>query len=511
MLEFCKLQYFLKKIFCIICTHYNCERLRRRKDVDVASGEPIVGGGLGLLASNNVQPNSVLLQVPTHLTFTTSTSKLEKNQIVEDLFQDPKVYINAPWWAKLSIDLIVCKHVNSNKESPDGDKVDMTPWIESLPSTFYTPIRWNEAQLDALQYTPLTSMVKAQENLTKNVFDQLSNAVSPSSALSKALTYDAFLWGCDCARSRAFSGAYGGSAFDPKPYAFTLLLVAAYVGAGLGTLEQASNGAGLVLCGSILKDFVFPKLFQSKKYIICPFIDMANHKGVDEDANVSFEYFADGFSVSTRSDVNLEKKQEVFITYGPRSNDALLQYYGFVEPGNAHDVYIMPPLREWDIDALEKACGRTFQPGRLQKLENAGLLGGTSLGKDDDDDNIEEGVANRGRGVVVTRAGGIDPAIITALRALISTAEEWEAAGEAVGNFVTENSGGKENERIARLVAQKAIELELESKGTTLEEDECTWSKRNILGLSEEECLALAFRIEKKKLLKETAFALSLK
>ena len=39
-------------------------------------------------------------------------------------------------------------------------------------------------------------------------------------------------------------------------------------------------------------DFVFPKLLKSKKYIICPFIDMANHVGMKEDGNVAFEYFA---------------------------------------------------------------------------------------------------------------------------------------------------------------------------------------------------------------------------
>jgi hypothetical protein len=178
---------------------------------------------------------------------------------------------------------------------------------------------------------------------------------------------------------------------------------------------------------------------------------------------------------------------------------------------NAHDVYVMPPLREWDIAALEEACGRKFQSGRLQKLERAGLLGGSSLGKGkEDEDAFEEGVANRGRGVVVTRAAGIDPAILTALRVLVSSEEEWESVGEAVGNLVTENSGGKENERLARVAAQKALELELLAKPTTLKEDEETWKNRDSLGVGIEDILALQFRMEKKKVLKETIFALSL-
>jgi len=33
--------------------------------------------------------------------------------------------------------------------------------------------------------------------------------------------------------------------------------------------EQAANGAALVFCASVLRDFVLPKLFKTKKYVIC--------------------------------------------------------------------------------------------------------------------------------------------------------------------------------------------------------------------------------------------------
>ena len=56
---------------------------------------------------------------------------------------------------------------------------------------------------------------------------------------------------------------------------------------------------------------------------------------------------------------------------------------------------------------------------------------------------------------------------------------------------MTENSGGKENERIVHLVAQKPLELELESKPTRSEQDEETWSKKDSLGLSLKDLLAV--------------------
>ena len=182
---------------------------------------------------------------------------------------------------------------------------------------------------------------------------------------------------------------------------------------------------------------------------------------------------------------------------------AVLQYYGFVEKDNVHDVYVMPPLREWDISAMENACGRSFSSGRLQKLERAGLLGFSS------NSNKNESVANRAGGVVLTRAGGIDPAVLQALRALVSSDEEWQDAGEAVGNFASEKAGGDANEYAMKSAAKAALQMELNNKETTMEEDEKllqtakSVNLKSSMSLSEQEVLAVQFRLEKKKLLKE--------
>ena len=90
-----------------------------------------------------------------------------------------------------------------------------------------------------------------------------------NAALDGTISWDDFLLGCEIARSRAFSGGYTGTPFNPLVYAFTLLLVTVYAGLGLGSLEQAANGAALVFCASVLRDFVVPKLFKTKKYVIC--------------------------------------------------------------------------------------------------------------------------------------------------------------------------------------------------------------------------------------------------
>lgn len=475
-------------------------------------------GGLGWFAAasdaTTNTPGSVLLSVPAGVALTVEQpgDGPDDGARVQQALQidNRKVFETLPWYVKMSLYLYKLDRMDSGK----GKGIDLRPWLDSLPRTFDTPIHWSTSTLQSdLQYPFLVNAVTRQENAWKRYYQQFLSTTSLPE--SQRPTWDDFLWGCECARSRAFSGAYTGSAFNPLIYVFTLFLVTAYVGLHLGTLEQAANGAGVVLSATILKDFVVPKLLKTKRYVICPMIDMTNHQSVDACAEVSFEFFGNAYSLAlSRGASRLPAAgDEITISYGARSNDQLLQYYGFVEADNPHDVYILPPLREWDIDALEQACGRQFAPGRLEKLDRAGLLGSTSSRRSEPDQQQEDdggmeqsGVdaANVAGGVVVTRAIGLDPAVLQALRALVSTEEEWKAAGQAVGSFAEPRS--PENEQCARLVAKTALELELASKATSLDEDHEMLKRMDAIksmDASREERLAILFRIEKKKLLME--------
>lgn len=453
-------------------------------------------GGLGLLVSKEVPANSLLLTVPSDIALSVESPGLGPNErAVLDLVEDRKAIREAPWYVQFSLYLHYLDKVSSARSSG----VDMRCWLDSLPRSFDTPIHWSEAERKELQYDHLVESVSRQDTEWDKLYKDVQNVASPS---LQGFTYDNFVWGCECARSRAFSGAYTGSAFNPLVYAFTLVLVGVYIGLGIGTLDQAANGAGLVFAATVFKDFVLPKLFSKKRYIICPVIDMANHNSIRKTSEVAFEFFGDAYSLATLFAV--PQGDEILISYGDRSNDQLLQYYGFVETDNPNDIYIMPPLREWNIDKLEKACGRSIASGRLDKLERAGLLGKSTLDGDTSDDDYDT-IANPKGGVVVTRSSGVDPAVMQALRALFSTEEEWDTAGGAIGNFAEEMSS--ENERIARLVAKTALELELECKPTTLEEDlkliKIIEASKSIDASSEEE-LAIKFRAEKKKLMHDT-------
>jgi hypothetical protein len=437
--------------------------------------------GLGWFATRTIPANSVLLSVPSALVL--SVEGTDGPPQVEKLV-DRSIVRTLPWYARMSLYL----HYLSEKDPTISD-VNIQPWLDSLPTQFDTPLHWGS--LKELQYPYMEVAVAKQKKDWEAYHKQMQGVLS----------WEDFVWGCECARSRAFSGAYTGGAFNPRIYVFTLLLVMLYVGLNLGTLEQAANGAGVVVSASIFKDFVVPKLFKQQRYIICPVIDMANHQSIGSGGEVSFEYFANAYSLASSKEIPAGK--EVTISYGKRSNDQLLQYYGFVEQDNSNDVYILPALREWDIETIEKNCGRKVAAGRLAKLERAGLLGSTV---ENAAAKSNEEAANAAGGVVVKRGSGVDPAVLQALRALLSTDEEWSAASEAIGNFV--EPVNPENEKCARIAARTALEQELSNKATTLEEDETLLqrmeSMKKATDSSVEDLLAIQFRIEKKKLLQET-------
>ena len=107
-----------------------------------------------------------------------------------------------------------------------------------------------------------------------------------------------------------------------------------------------------------------------KWHALCPLVDMANHSSRAA-SEMTYAYFGDALELSvgglstaaaaaaegggregesggdnsrisgngSKGNNAFEKGEQVFISYGPQTNDSLLQYYGFVEQANPNDVY----------------------------------------------------------------------------------------------------------------------------------------------------------------------------
>ena len=108
-----------------------------------------------------------------------------------------------------------------------------------------------------------------------------------------------------------------------------------------------------------------------KWHALCPLVDMANHSS-RATSEMTYAYFGDALELSVgglasadvggeggegcssggknnsndTANVAFEQGQQVFISYGPQTNDSLLQYYGFVEEANANEVYRLV----WEAD-----------------------------------------------------------------------------------------------------------------------------------------------------------------
>jgi len=293
---------------------------------------------LAVQANSTLSNNEIVLSIPAELTISVY-SNLKPNQ-------------NLTWSSLLSLELHKLKKQLSTGVNDDTGKFHNL-WLNSLPpAPLKTPFHFPENLLKKLHYPHMEKRVQKQRLQWTKEYESIEPKLG--------LTYDEFVWGCEIARSRAFSSNFIPP-FDFKPYAFTCVLVAFTVFGGYGSLEQAANGAAVVVCANLLKDFVIPKIAVSgknewgtKRYVIAPGIDLCQHSN-SPTAAVAFEYFSNTFSLSTLSsdrsdgssggeDAGDGKFNPIEISYGARSNDSLFQYYGFVLEENPHDVYVLPSV-----------------------------------------------------------------------------------------------------------------------------------------------------------------------
>lgn len=330
-----------------------------------------------------------------------------------------------PWSVKMAVQLLREKSLGRNSR--------VWGFIAQLPDTIDAPVRWSPLELAELQYQPLIDSVKKQQANWKKQYEDLCKA------LKSPLSYDEFIWALENVCSRAFSGPYAGSSVDDK------LKTAAFVAAAaVGVvfvqhvpLEQALNGAIAALVFNLIYDAMLSK--KLKWHAMIPVLDACNHSSA-VDSELSFEYFQDSFTVSTNC--RYDKGDEVFVSYGNKTNDGLLQYYGFIEAGNGSDTYVMT----------------------------------RSLG-------AEFGVPIN---VVVKSNGSFTP-------------ETLAEARKAVSRSASAGTDAQESE-VRRLLVQ-AVEAELASKATTVADDEKALSTPHLL--SSRLVRAIDFRVAKKRLLQK--------
>jgi hypothetical protein len=312
--------------------------------VELATFQPV--GLRGLRATRPLAPRDESISWPASLALQVTTGMRTPVGVSKPLWS------GAQWYTRLALLLLLKK--------AEGAGSELAPWLDALPRSFDTPYSWPDTDLAALHYPQLLDAVRRQ----RAEWAQIHADVEASGfACSRAQLE----WALHNVRSRAFSGAYEGSTYAQRIglFGFIALLTIIYPLVGAGSWNQSLTGAASALIFLVARDIATPKVLDLKRYVLCPLIDMLNHDGTIS-SDVAYRVFTNQFCVTSESAVGAGG--EVRISYGPRSNDQLLQYHGFVERACVHDAYVMPRFLQ-HVDAYAGVSDAA-----LDRLQTDGLL-----------------------------------------------------------------------------------------------------------------------------------------
>jgi len=278
----------------------------------------------GLYAQDDIATGDAIVSVPKDMVIRLSDNPKQPCPIpdlVSELLWD-----TSPWYARMAYLLLA--------KEKFGDEKWKTQ-MEALPKKFNTPIHWSSQELENLQYPFLQAQVEKQRTDILKLCKRFEN--SPKVGICSSTTKSELIWALECVRSRSFMGPDGG---DPQVRLLRQGLVVALTAFLLYQGGDPQKIIGAALASSIfgvVSDLIVSQ--SRKQYILPAYADMANHDSKASDTSADINFWSGDVTVVAGSSV--AEGDEVFVSYGKKSNDALLQFYGFAENDNPNDLYVM--------------------------------------------------------------------------------------------------------------------------------------------------------------------------
>lgn len=450
-------------------------------------------GVRGVEAVESIDPGKAVVTVPADYALEVTNNR---PPTPFPLFVSQSLWEKSLWYQRLAFKLIF-----EYKIEPNPDKA---AWFKQLPRSFSTPLHWAEEDIDILQYPALQAKIRQQRVEWHAFYATLHQ----DTKVGKDISYDDFVWAMENAISRTFSGVYEGSNAKERSALmfFTGFLTFVWPIVGLGTYEQSISGGIVVAVSIVVRDLIFSKAGTFKRYVMCPVIDMFNHNS-QSISDVSYNYFFNTFELRTQE---YRAGDQVFISYGKQSNDRLLQYYGFVEANNPNDMYdfgvnIVELLAKFGDDLQEKMNvpfpAYPAPSDRLQRLIL--LLRNTQV--EDTRISGEKSYAEVGKSVSVASdltvrcfrnkpvaslveeqrlksastpspSERFDDITVRSLRIMFCSEEEWmqifgSKAPDDLSFDMVKSALSSTTEELVKQALRSLIQLELDSKPTTIEED----------------------------------------
>lgn len=154
----------------------------------------------GLCAINPISKNETLVSVPSKSALQVTTTA---DETVPASFPIAKeTWRTLPWYARLALMIL---HVKRDEKNA------LHHWAEFLPRVVDTPHHWSDDDIAQLQNDHMSSLIRDQRRSYSTAYNRICAAI-PSARLS----YDTFIWGVDCVRSRAFSGPLEPASFRAR-------------------------------------------------------------------------------------------------------------------------------------------------------------------------------------------------------------------------------------------------------------------------------------------------------
>ncbi|KAA8499615.1 hypothetical protein FVE85_7200 [Porphyridium purpureum] len=455
-----------------------------------------------------------LIRVPAELTFSV-TSVDSSNPLRR--FVSNQYYRAAPWWLKLALQVLF--------ERFGGYATDLQTYLDFLPSKFNTPLHWKKDTLaNQSQYPPLEKAVTAQLQSYQSFYTGFQAAAQDGYA--DKVSFEHFVWAIEVVRSRAFSGDCEPASFKQRYrlVLFILFLSFGFVSLGLGSPEDALNGGAAAISSILAFDIIYPRVTRAldpaqalKRYALCPGVDLFNHNSRAV-SDVTFEYFFDRFAACVSYNYNYAKGteggsrdrvsagSEVFISYGPQSNDQLLQFFGFVEENNPNDTYVLAESFADFVLLFDDVIAEAFDvdaAARKQAYETCASLNLLNAGRvvvkrpfDPLTEAPQVGPSHAANMFVTL----LDSASRPCLRAFIASLKGREVTLQTARQFtVASPELDADGTRLISMVCAS----ELDRKPTSITQDLSTLAALERGTCDAEKALALRFRVEKKRVLSQ--------
>eukprot|EP00953_Heterococcus_sp_UTEX-ZZ885_P000455 768-Heterococcus_DN1.PRE.2 len=246
-----------------------------------------IDGLRGVVTTKQIEASEPLVVLPASL-------MLSEELTTDSAPPDPltaALWSQLPWYVRLAVRLLI--------ERSAGETSLWQAYVDFLPklAEISTPLHWATDTVDLLYYQHLASQVRAQRRLFRRYHSLLSRAAAlkPGCALHEQLLDPANLtWALECVLSRAYQ---------------------------LPLDDQLTAS-------------------DTQRVALLPLIDSINHHS----SIPTHMYWQQDGALAVAADVSYDAGDHVFVSFGAKSNDDLLQYYGFVERDNSADCYVLADL-----------------------------------------------------------------------------------------------------------------------------------------------------------------------